>query len=122
MILALTYPFNPAHILNCLTFRSQQKKLSASLKSLTPIRQQALIDQIKPIILQTLHKELAPILQVIFQRSINQGKLPNIWKDANVSLVFKKGDKSERSYYRPISPTCVLYANGETDRFNSIRL
>ena len=51
---------------------------------------------------------LAPILRVIFQRSINQGKLPNIWKDANVSPVLKKGDKSEPSNYRPISLTCVL--------------
>ena len=65
-------------------------------------------DQIKPIVLQTLHKELAPILQEIFQRSINQGKLPNIWKDANVSPAFKKGDKSEPSNYRPISLTCAL--------------
>ena len=40
--------------------------------------------------------------------SINQGKLPNIWKDANVSPVFKKGDKSEPSNYRPISLTCIL--------------
>ena len=39
---------------------------------------------------------------------MNQGKLPNIWKDANVSPVFKKGDKSEPSNYRPISLTCVL--------------
>ena len=31
-------------------------------------------DQIKPTVLQTLHKELAPILQVIFQKPINQGK------------------------------------------------
>ena len=45
---------------------------------------------------------------MIFQRSINQGKLPNIWKDANVSPVFKKGDKSEPSNYQPISLTCVL--------------
>ena len=65
-------------------------------------------DQIKPIVLQALHKELAPILQMIFQRSINQGKLPNIWKDANVSPVFKKGDKSESSNYLPISLTCFL--------------
>ena len=27
-------------------------------------------DKFKPIVLQTLHKELAPILQLIFQRSM----------------------------------------------------
>ena len=43
-----------------------------------------------PIVLQTLHAELAPILQVIFQKSLDSGKLPHIWKEANVSPIFKK--------------------------------
>ena len=65
-------------------------------------------DQLKPIVLQNLHKELAPILQVIFQRSIDQAKLSSKWKDANVSPIFKKGDKTDPANYRPISLTCVL--------------
>ena len=83
------------------------KGIECLLKKLNPHKAAGPV-QIKPIVLQTLHKELAPILQVIFQVSINQGKLPNIWKDANVSPVFKKGDKSEPSNYRPISLTCIL--------------
>ena len=59
-------------------------------------------DKFKPIVLQTLHKELAPILQLIFQRSLDTGKLPDIWKEANVSPIFKKGEKSDPSNYRPI--------------------
>ena len=46
-------------------------------------------DQFKPIVLQTPHAELAPILQVIFQKSLDSGKLPHIWKEANVSPIFK---------------------------------
>ena len=65
-------------------------------------------DKFKPIVLQTLHKELAPILQLIFQRPLDTGKLPDIWKEANVSPIFKKGEKSDPSNYRPISLTCVL--------------
>ena len=57
---------------------------------------------------KTLHNELAPILQLIFQRSLDTGKLPHIWKEANVSPIFKKGEKSDPSNYRPISLTCVL--------------
>ena len=56
----------------------------------------------------TLHAELAPILQVIFQKSLDSGKLPHIWKEANVSPIFKKGDKSYPANYRPISLTYVL--------------
>ena len=65
-------------------------------------------DKFKPIVLQTLHKELAPILQLIFQRSLDTGKLPDIWKEANVSPIFKKREKCDPSNYRPISLTCVL--------------
>ena len=59
-------------------------------------------DKFKPIVLQTLQNELAPILQLIFQRSLDTGKLPDIWKEANVSPIFKKGEKSDPSNYRPI--------------------
>ena len=45
-------------------------------------------DKFKPIVLQTLQKELAPILQLIFQRSLDTVKLPDIWKEANVSPIF----------------------------------
>ena len=47
-------------------------------------------DQIKSIVLQTLHKQLALILHVIFQRSINQGKLPNIGKMPMCLLYLKR--------------------------------
>ena len=77
------------------------------LKGLSP-HKATIPDKFKPIVLQTLHKELAPILQLIFQRSIDTGKVPDIWKEANVSPIYKKGDKSDPSNYRPISLTCVL--------------
>ena len=65
-------------------------------------------DKFKPIVLQTLHNELAPILQLIFRRSLDTGKLPDIWKEAMFPKFSKKGEKSDPSNYRPISLTCVL--------------
>ena len=35
-------------------------------------------------------------------------KLPTIWKRANVSPIFKKGNRQLASNYRPVSLTCIL--------------
>ena len=48
-------------------------------------------NKFKPFALQTLHNELAPILQLILQRSIDTGEKTDIWKEANVSPIYKKG-------------------------------
>ena len=61
------------------------------------------LEKFKPIVLQTLHTELAPILQLIYQRSLDAGELPTIWKEVNISLIFKKGDKTDSANYRSIS-------------------
>ena len=52
--------------------------------------------------------EIAPIIQIIFERSIQTGKLPADWSRAQVTPIFKKGNKSSAANYRPISLTCIL--------------
>ena len=52
--------------------------------------------------------EIAPILQVIFSKSLEDGSLSSEWLKANVSPIYKKGDKSSPANYRPISITCIL--------------
>ena len=68
--------------------------IDSLLKGLNPYKSPG-PDQLKPIVLQTLNKELVPILQVIFQKSIDNAQLPNIWKEANVSTIFKKGGRTD---------------------------
>ena len=42
-------------------------------------------------------------ISIISEISLNSGSFPNIWKQANVVPVFKKGDNNCKSNYRPIS-------------------
>ena len=64
-------------------------------------------DQISPRLLKELAPELAPILTRLFQATIDSGTIPTQWKTANVSPVFKKGDRSKPANYRPVSLTAV---------------
>ena len=47
--------------------------------------------------------EIAPALTLLFQSSLQQGEVPEDWKLANVTHLFKKGDKNNASNYMPIS-------------------
>ena len=64
-------------------------------------------DNIPCRILKEAAPELAPILTDIFQHSLRDGVLPDDWKKAQVSPVFKKGNTNNAEKYRPISLTCV---------------
>ena len=46
-------------------------------------------------------------MTLIFQASLQQGKVPDDWKQTNVTPIFKKGDRSSAANYRPISLTSV---------------
>ena len=58
-------------------------------------------DQIPNAVLKNCADTLAPALCDIFQRSTDTGVLPTDWYRANVSAVFKKGDKHLPENYRP---------------------
>ena len=64
-------------------------------------------DSIPNQVLKNCADSLAPILSEIFQLSLDSGSLPRDWKNANISCVFKKGDKHQASNYRPVSLTSV---------------
>ena len=64
-------------------------------------------DDIPARILQLAANELAPALQIIFQKSLDTGKLPLSWSQANIAPIFKKGDRSLAANYRPISLTSI---------------
>ena len=48
-------------------------------------------------------------LEIIFKKSIESGIVPLSWREANVTPIFKKGDKSIQSNYRPVFPDQYLW-------------
>ena len=51
--------------------------------------------------------ELAPILVVIFNKSLSQGIVHEDWRHANVTAIFKKGARQDPDNYRPVSLTSM---------------
>ena len=64
-------------------------------------------DELSNLILKNAANEISPFLKIIFVQSLETGKLPDDWVEANVAPVFKKGDQHSPANYRPISLTCV---------------
>ena len=62
----------------------------------------------KTLLLQELRNEIAPILQIIFERFLQTAKLSSDWSKALVAPIFKNGVMSSAANYRPISLTCIL--------------
>ena len=50
---------------------------------------------------------IAPIRQVLFQISLDAGRVPADWSKASVTQIFKKGSHTLPSNYRPVSLTCI---------------
>ena len=65
-------------------------------------------DEIPPILLKMLRDEVAQPLTKLFQRSIEEGRIPEDWRNANVVPIFKKGSRFEPGNYRPVSLTSVV--------------
>ena len=64
-------------------------------------------DEVPAKILQLAANELAPALSLFFLKLLITGELPLSWLRANITPIFKKGDRSLASNYRPISLTSI---------------
>ena len=82
-------------------------EIEKSLKSLKE-RKSMGPDQMHPMTLKEFSLEFAKPLTILFRESNKQGKIPNSWRFANISPIFKKGHISLSSNYRPISLTSVI--------------
>ena len=64
-------------------------------------------DNISCRILKEAAEEIAPYLKFIFDRSLELQEVPHDWRTANITALYKKGDKSQPVNYRPVSLTSV---------------
>ena len=53
-------------------------------------------------------KEISVSVKVLFTTSLRIGDVPRDWRDGEITALFKKGDKTEPSNYRPVSLTSVV--------------
>ncbi|GAB0183976.1 mitochondrial enolase superfamily member 1 [Grus japonensis] len=58
-----------------------------------------------PRVLRELADVIVMPLSIIFERSWRTGEVPEDWRKANVTPVFKKGKKEDPGNYRPVSLT-----------------
>jgi len=65
-------------------------------------------DGVSPAMLKQTANTFSKPLTRLFNMSIQQGVFPQIWKQANVVPLYKKGDKSNPNNYRPVSLLSVV--------------
>ena len=65
-------------------------------------------DQVPIRVLQAAVDILSHPLKVIFTKSLEYSVVPQDWRDANVTPIFKKGAKDQPGNYRPVSLTSVV--------------
>ena len=84
-----------------------EEQVKDKLKNLNPNKSPG-PDKLYPRALKELCEELAAPLAVLFNKSLDKGVLPSEWKLAEITAIFKKGNKTSPNNYRPVSLTCIL--------------
>ena len=65
-------------------------------------------DEIHPKLLYEVRDKLVGPLCKLYKLTMELGKIPQDWKDANVMPLFKKGNRDQPQNYRPVSLTSIL--------------
>ena len=66
------------------------------------------VDGIPPKLLKEIVDQISTPLANLFNLSLEEGIVPSEWKEANITLLFKKGSRKKPENYRPVSLTSVV--------------
>ena len=77
-------------------------------------------DQIPTRVLKECATEIEPYLTIIFQQSLDTGCVPQDWKHAKITAIYKKGKRDLAANYRPVSLTSVACKILEHVIFHSV--
>ena len=65
-------------------------------------------DNISPRFLKAICNEIAGPVAIIFRKCLDTGQIPQDWRSANITPVFKRGRRSVACNYQPISLTSQI--------------
>ena len=70
-------------------------------------------DGISTKLILEMKEELAKPLTILFRKSLQEARIPDEWRDAVITHIYKKGRKTETGNYRPVSLTSVFGKTGK---------
>ena len=65
-------------------------------------------DGFPPVLLKTLRDEIARPIAILFKKSLDDGQIPDEWREAEITPIHKKGSKADPGNYRGVSFTSVV--------------
>ena len=98
---------NKPEIKHELEIEITEAKVMKKLNKLNPSKSPG-PDTIHPRVLKELKEVIVVPLTIIFRTSLETSTLPDTWKIAHISAIFKKKDKNVAGNYRPVSLTSVV--------------
>ena len=88
-------------------YRIDPEEVRKKLSKLSPAKSSG-PDNLHSKILKELSKVLDKPLQILYQNTLTKRNTTEEWKHANVTDIFKKGDRNKPNNYRPVSLTFIL--------------
>jgi hypothetical protein len=94
----------------CKIIKIDSKGFLALIKSMD-VRKSGGPDGISGYLLKSFEANVTNFVRYItrmFEISLQKGEIPSVWKEAYICPIYKGGNRSSPSNYRPVSLTCIL--------------